>query len=132
LKEGVSGNLCFLYDSYTGTGKRKVERILQSEKNNLKLIGDRMVVSSNGQTRRPLTIEDLKLFIRVPKDSEIEEDITVDSTFMMDSIDEIGKSIRSSKYWVSRLTPIVFFMDNAGGHGKDEIKLKYVDILEKI
>jgi hypothetical protein len=32
---------------YTGTGKRKVERILQSKKNNIKLIGDRMVVSSN-------------------------------------------------------------------------------------
>ena len=44
---------------------------------------------------------------------------------MLSSMPEIGTSIRSHFSHVPKTTPIYLFMDNAGGHGKTEVKAKY-------
>jgi hypothetical protein len=75
-------------------------------------------------------LTDLHLYVYVPKNTEVEEDITCDSSFMMESIHEIGSSIRASMYWVPQSECITLFMDNAGGHGKESIKDEYVLILK--
>ena len=71
---------------------------------------------------RPLTLKDLKLQVNVLKDTEVTKDVNCDSTFMMNTMNKIGTSIRSHYSFLPKTTPIYLFMDNAGGHGKTEIK----------
>jgi hypothetical protein len=104
-------------------------RILQDD-NNKYLLKDR-IVREDGGTQRLLTLTDLHLYVYVPKNTEVEEDITCDSSFMMESIHEIGSSIRESMYWVPQSVYITLFMNNAGGHGKENIKDQYVLILKE-
>jgi hypothetical protein len=125
----VSDSLCFSFISSTSSDKKKVVRILQDDRNRY-LIKDRKVREIGG-AERLLTLSDLQLYIHVPKDTEVEEDITCDSSFMMNSIHEIGSSIRASMFWVPQSVHIILFMDNAGGHGKENIKDQYVLILEE-
>jgi hypothetical protein len=128
LDGAVSDNLCFSYVSTTNSNKRKVVRILQEDKN--KYLLKNRKVREDGGADRLLTLADLVLYIHVPKDTEVEEDITCDSSFMMESVHEIGASIRSSMFWIPQSKNIILFMDNAGGHGKDVIKDEYVLILK--
>jgi hypothetical protein len=128
LDGAVSDSLCFSYNSTTKNDNKKVVRILQDDKNAY-LLKDR-IVREEGGAERLLTLTDLHLYIHVPKNTEVEEDITCDSSFMMESIHEIGSSIRASMYWVPQSECITLFMDNAGGHGKESIKDEYVLILK--
>ena len=52
-----------------------------------------------------------------------------DTTFMMNSIHEIRKSIRDKMDWVPVWEPIHLFIDNAGGHGTNVGKEEYEKIL---
>lgn len=124
----VSDSLCFSYESTTNSNKKKIVRILQDDKNKY-LLKNRKVREPGGADRL-LTLMDLVLYIHVPRGTEVEEDITCDSSFMMESIHEIGSAIRSSMYWIPESTNIILFMDNAGGHGKETIKDEYVLILK--
>jgi hypothetical protein len=45
--------------------------------------------------------------MHVPKNTEVEEDITYDSSFMMDSIHKIGSYIWESMYWLPQSVYIV-------------------------
>ena len=62
-------------------------------------------------------------------DSVADNEITCDSQFMMDNINEIGFAICESSHWVPHDVPINMYMDNAGGHGAK--KEKYVSILKR-
>jgi hypothetical protein len=67
-----------------------------------------------------------------PKGAEVERDATCDTNFMLDSVHDVGVSIRSSMHWLSKDTqPIILFMDNAGGHGTNVAKMEYVRILKE-
>ena len=69
------------------------------------------------------TLEDLTLHVVMDAGSDSEKDITCNSQFMMDSIDEIGIAIHHAFHWVPRDVPIYLYMDNTGGHGTaDDIK----------
>ena len=61
----------------------------------------------------------------------IEKDVSCDSHFMMTHIREIGAAIRKNYSFVPEDDPIVLFMDNAGGHGKTEVKREYEKILKE-
>ena len=81
---------------------------------------------------RPLAITDIKVEVGVPSGTPVQKDISCDSDFMLDIIHEAGRAIRSSFSFVPPSTTIYLFMDNAGGHGKDEVKKKYVRKLKTI
>ena len=49
---------------------------------------------------------------------------------MMSHIRDIGRAIRSTYSFLPATHPIFLFMDNAGGHGKTEIKSEYENILK--
>ena len=53
-------------------------------------------------------------------------DVSCDSEYMDDVMPEVGKAIREAYHWVSRDHPIFLYLDNAGGHGTQEIVDKYV------
>ena len=80
---------------------------------------------------RAVHINDLELRVNPQKGTWIERDITCDSIFMMNHIRQIGKSIREAHSFLPNDHPVYLFMDNAGGHGKTEIKKQYENILEK-
>ena len=78
-----------------------------------------------------LKLNDLILKVNPQVGSIQEKDLTCDSKFMMEHIHEIGKSIRQAHSFLLENTPIYLFMDNAGGHGKTEIKKEYEKILKE-
>ena len=51
------------------------------------------------QSRCQLTLEDLKLQVKVPKGTDIQKDITCNSEFMLENIDDIGIAIWKSYHF---------------------------------
>lgn len=49
---------------------------------------------------------------------------------MIDVVHEIGSSIQKGYSFIPHSTPVILFMDNAGGHGKKHIKEEYVKKLK--
>jgi len=69
------------------------------------------------RTQQPLTIDDLNLYCYYPQGLIIEEDITCNSNFMLQTMPAIGAEIRQKMPWIPRDQPIYLILDNAGGHG---------------
>ena len=109
--------------------KRKVPiRITREEIFTLK---DRELSMENME-KRSLTLADLLIHVRVEKGTMVEKDCSCDSDYMIENIHHIGKSIREAyKNVVKKDKPIVLFMDNAGGHGRDDVKKDYEEILRR-
>ena len=80
---------------------------------------------------RDLTLDDLQLCVYIPKGREVDRDVNCNSKFMIDTVDLIGKSIRDAYSFLPHGHPVHLFMDNAGGHGKEEIKDQYVKKLKE-
>ena len=74
-------------------------------------------------------MKDLTLKVSVQKGTEIVRDLTCDSKFMMDSVHEIGSAICSHYSFIPADHLVYLFIDNAGGHGKKNIKKEYETIL---
>lgn len=104
-----------------------MKRIELEDSNNL-LIGNRCLIDENG-IQRSLTISDLSLYVKIPKNTELEQDNTCDSVFMLNSVHKVGRSIQGSIHWVQVDEPIILFMANAGGHGTNIAKEQYASIL---
>jgi hypothetical protein len=84
-----------------------------------------------GADERPLTFNDVVLHVEIPSGTYIEEDCTCDSAFMLDIIREVGGKIRSSFHWLPQETEAIhLFTNNAGGHGTNDAREKYVSILK--
>ena len=80
---------------------------------------------------RPVKLKDLELRVHVPRKREVVRDVNCDSQFMIDVVDEIGRSICQAYSFLPSTKPIILFMDNAGGHGKKQIKEEYVQKLKE-
>ena len=80
--------------------------------------------------KRVLTMDDLLLHVRVEKGTQVEKDCYCDLEFMIEHTHEIGQKIRNAyKKVTTDDKPIVLFMDNAGGHGRNDVKKDYEVIL---
>lgn len=129
----IASRITFNYHTYPitktqGGGQQKVTRIANTDAHLLK---DRKIkITPHGEVRQ-LSVEDIFVRVHVKKNTIIQEDCSCDSRFMLSVVDEIGTSIRKSFHWVDRTEIIHLFMDNAGGHGTDECKDKYVAILNE-
>ena len=80
---------------------------------------------------RTLTIDDLSIKVRYRRGDTIEVDCNCDSAYMMDAMDRVGASIRSSYHWIPPVDCCYLVMDNAGGHGSDDAIEKYVRMLKE-
>ena len=76
-----------------------------------------------------ITVHDISLEVYYTAGEEVTKDVNCDSKFMLDSMDEIGESIREKMSWVPLTTTIILFMDNAGGHGTDNAVKQYTQHL---
>ena len=57
-------------------------------------------------------------------------DASCNSNFMISQVRNIGKSIREKYHWVPFDTPIIMVLDNAGGHGTNDSKKRFMRILK--
>ena len=72
-----------------------------------------------------------QLMVRYEKGDEREINVTCNSEFMVDTMPEVGQSIRDAYHWVPSSSPIFLYMDNAGGHGRKEVVNDYVKMLRE-
>ena len=132
--------LCFVYHTHTIVTRRKSKEMVfkqvsrQIMRSDLDLFKNRVIRYPNPDgsmtlLSRPLELKDVHLRVSVPKGEERVKDVSCDSKFMLGVMDEIGKSIRSHYSFIPQETPVHLFMDNAGGHGKVEVKERYVQHL---
>ena len=59
-----------------------------------------------------------------------EVDMSCDYKFMEKAIPKVGKKIRETYHCVSRTIPIFLYLDNAGGHGMNEVVDMYIKALK--
>lgn len=76
-----------------------------------------------------LTLDDLDLFVEYKKGDDIIEDISCDSAYMLEVLPRMAKAIREKFNYLPEGTIIYLQMDNAGGHGTNEVKEKYEQLL---
>ena len=137
IEPEMAKDLCFVYTNYSikpikknlDKSTCKIERTseLILEKRTIELPStDKKSVFS-----RPMKLDDIRLRIFTPNGRIVEQDVNCSSTFMQDSVDEIGEAIRKAFYFLPSTHPIYLFMDNAGGHGKKKVKLEYEAKLKK-
>ena len=92
-----------------------------------------LVNESNKELQsRPIRLDDIHLRVYIPKGRVVEKDINCGSEFMLSVVDEIGESVRKAYSFLPQDHTIHLFMDNAGGHGKSEVKDQYVKKLKDI
>ena len=68
------------------------------------------------------------------KDGDVEADtrvvdVSCDSTFMKEIMPRVGQAIRAAYHWVPLTEKIYLYLDNAGGHGTNEVVDAYVKLL---
>lgn len=137
IEDDVAQDLVFTYNSLsvtkkTGDLKHKLVKLTGADsKPLLKNRKIRYLNKEGVMCERPLSLNDLTLKVSPQKGRAVERDISCDSSFMMDHIRSIGTAIRDTYSFVPQDHPIHLFMDNAGGHGKNEIKAKYEKILKE-
>ena len=57
-------------------------------------------------------------------------DVSCDYEYIDKVMPQVGQAIRDTYHWVPREHPIFLYLDNAGGHGTQEIVDKYVKYLK--
>jgi len=99
------------------------ENILTIDNNEDDLIA-RKIKDETG-TMQALTIDDLDLSVYIKKGDEVKEDCSCNSTFMLATMDEVGRAIHSYFFRVPATTVIHLIIDNAGGHGTNDAIEQY-------
>ena len=130
LEDDVGLSLVLTYRTFN-TDKVKNIKVIRVDRSSSKEILDLDIRTEQGGPLRKIKLDDLTLHVRVERGSVAETDVNCDTAFMMDTIDEIGSSIRDKMKWVPKTDPIHLFIDNAGGHGTDEGKSKYEEVLKE-
>ena len=124
LSDKVVEKLSFSYYKHSKSGKsNKIIRFSQGP-----LLDDRVYTDCTGE-EHPLFLDQLKLFVCKPRGTEVEYDVSCNSDFMLSTVRDIGRAIRSSYDQVPFGTPIYLILDNAGGHGTSDAKKKFMRIL---
>ena len=137
IDDSTAENLILMYRMYwivekTSDVKSKLVK-LNADMNGpvLKERKIRILKDDGKLEERELRLNDLHLRVNVSKGQIVERDVTCNSAFMMEHIQEIGKSIHNNYSFFDKKTPNYLFMDNAGGHGKTEVKQNYKNILKQ-
>ena len=125
LDEFVGDRLVFSYYTYINN-KKTVKNLADTQTFN-----ELGVRTTEEGTQVPLTVDDVSVQVMMRRGDEVDEDITCDSNFMLDTIPDVAQTIRDTFHWVPDYERIYLVMDNAGGHGTDQAKDAYVSILRQ-
>ena len=129
----ICEDLTFMYYKYqiSPRAKNLIKKKHYIKRSSAMLLSNRktsvVIDEANKQLQeRPLNLSDIHIRVYIPKGRVVERDINCGSEFMLNVVDEIGESIRKAYSFLPQDHPVHLFMDNAGGHGKKEIKEEYV------
>ena len=138
VESHVSKDLCLVYRniSLSPRAKNVETEICRLRRDDISLMLkgrmiDVLAPDKKSVLTRPMTLDDLELKVEIPQGREVVKDINCNSQFMIDSVDEIGASIRAAYSFLPSNHPIYLFMDNAGGHGTIKVKEEYVAKLKE-
>ena len=126
MKEVIGENLIFRYTTLTNNNKEKVVTLTTKEFKKMK----KNIMRKKNETEKNLQDTDLTLSVLQPENTEVKNDISCDSLFMMKHIQLIRREIWKAHPHVQSYIHIYLWMDNVWGHGKDQIKDEYLDILK--
>ncbi len=107
----MSNTLVIGYKTYTKQGLKKWKELSPTD------VIDKVGVRTNQDgIQVPITTNDLMLFVQqeAGDEVEVEEDVSCDSTFMLEKIPEIGEALRDAP----RDETIYLFMDNGSFPGR--------------
>jgi hypothetical protein len=62
---------------------------------------------------------------------EVNEDTTCDSKFMLECMPRVGAALCEQFHWVPPNETVYICMDNAGGHGTNDAKQQYINLLKE-
>jgi len=138
LSEFVTDRLELLYPDYKQDGQQKKGKgknyIIKRHEVLSSL--ERYTPTSNGQKVK-VELSDIEIGVRYQKKDKITKDVSCDSKWMLETMDEVGKAIRAAYHWVKwnprnvqQSDTIYLVMDNAGGHGTDEAVSQYTEDLK--
>jgi len=116
ITDHTATRLVLRYQSFTPAGKMSWKTLASN-----KSILSYQICQSVGATPRSVRISDLYLKVQRKNDDEYERDVSCDSDFMKDNMVQVGQAMREKFQWVDASTPLYLVMDNAGGHGKNDI-----------
>ena len=115
IHDDVAKHLYFCYTTYNQ--KKKVKSTVWIDgPSNEKLLSGHSLYDKKGNKRK-VEMTDLKLLIHKPKGTVLERNVNCDSTFMLNTVREIGAAVRSKFDYLDDFIPVYLFMDNAGGGG---------------
>jgi hypothetical protein len=72
----------------------------------------------------------LELFVHMRVGDEVDEDTSCDSAFMLECMPRVGAALCEQFHWVPPNETVYLCMDNAGGHGTNDAKQQYINLLK--
>ena len=126
LDEVVTDRLEFCYWSFRGNQKSR--KMLENQQM-LQTLGNR--IDENGQAV-PISLDnDVQLFVSMKQGEEVDKDCSCDSAFMEKVMPEVAHEMRRAYHWIPETDKLYLVMDNAGGHGTDNSKSRYTEVMRK-
>ena len=125
LDEFVSDRLELVYTTHTRGGVKQIKNLRKEQ-----VIGEIGMRTNKEGEQQEITIEDLQLYVHINQGDEVEKDCSCDSSFMLETIPEVGKALREKFHWVPEQEKIFLVMDNAGGHGTNDAIATYTEGLQ--
>jgi hypothetical protein len=125
LDEFVSDRLELVYVTHTTGGTKQIKRL---DPPNLVLNAGNRTTKEGVVT--PITLDHLELFVHMRVGDEVDEDTSCDSKFMLECMPRVGAALRETFHWVPPNETVYLCMDNAGGHGTNDAKLQYINLLK--
>jgi hypothetical protein len=123
LDEFVGERLVLTYTTFAGNLNKGSKKTLDGATK----LGELGFRTREDGTQVAIAVEDLEMFVSVRAGDVTEKDCSCDSSFMLETMPEVGLALRWAFHWVADDEPIYLVMDNAGGHGTNDAKEAYTE-----
>ena len=93
----------------------------------LQTLGNR--IDENGQAV-PISLDnDVQLFVSMKQGEEVDKDCPCNSAFMEKVMPKVAHEMHRAYHWTPETDKLYLVMDNAGGHGTDDSKSRYTEVM---
>ena len=128
LDDEISEKLCLSYDTLARI-HMTTKHLNRFKDGREELLIGREVKMADG-SKRPLTINDMKLSVMYEQGDKRQKDCSCDTTYMKKIMPIVGNEIRDYFFWLNNSEPIYLIIDNAGGHGTNVAVEEYRKMLQ--
>jgi len=126
LSEFVSERLELYFPDYNSNGEEKTGKYKHRAIKADEVLSSVQRCKFGCQNEKEnVQLADIKLAVRCKEGDKVTKDASCDSKWMLDTMGEVGVSIRDAFHWIPATQTIYLIMDNAGGHGTDKAVENY-------